>query len=205
MVIDHKGNKFECIKDMCDYWNIKYSVYNGRKQLSWSLQECLEGKDIDYVYDHKGNKFKSIKDMCRYWGIKYNVYIVRKHYGWTLEECLEGKYYVYDHKGNKFKSIKDMCEYWNIDYVRYKERKYRGYSLEECLGIIPYISLDNKRIVHTYLTYNLYLERIISIDNILYCECILDNNPVVLHEDIVRNICREYNTNKILSSKKRAG
>ncbi len=39
---DHLGNVFSSIKEMCDYYGIDKSTYNGRKRLGWSLQKILE-------------------------------------------------------------------------------------------------------------------------------------------------------------------
>ena len=108
---------------------------------------------------------------------------------------------VTDHKGNKFNTEKEMCEYWGVNYDMYRSGKRSNWELEECLRIVPHISLNNKRIIHTYLTNNLYLKKLHYINGIIYCECILDNNPIVIHSEVVRSICREYNTNRILSNK----
>ena len=195
-VYDHKGNKFKSEREMCKFWNVNYSTYLGRKQRNWTLEECLEGR---WIYDHKGNKFKFISEMCKFWNIDYNTYISRKRLNWLLEECLEGKKdikYVYDHKGNKFKSEREMCKFWNIDCKLYFSRKYLNWPLEECLGLLPHISIDNHYLSEIYLTDNLYLEKIISDDydiDDIYCLCRIDNNPVILHKNIVLDICKKYN------------
>ena len=196
IVYDHKGNKFNTEKEMCEYWGVKYSTYKSRKKKDYTLQECLEGKDIDYIYDHKGNNFISERKMCKYWNINYSVYRRRKQLGWSLQECLEGRL-IYDHKGNKFNSEKEMCDYWGINYNVYHIRKQKGWILEECLNIIPHISLGNKYICGIYLTDNLYLERIKDINSILYCECLIDNNPIILSKPVVEDICRKYNMERI--------
>ena len=39
---DHTGRKFNSIKEMCNYWNIPYKVYNSRRRLGWTLKDILE-------------------------------------------------------------------------------------------------------------------------------------------------------------------
>jgi hypothetical protein len=70
-IIDHKGNKFKSEKEMCKYWDVKYSVYRNRKHYGWTLEECLKGRTV--VYDHLGNKFNREINMCKYWGVIYSI------------------------------------------------------------------------------------------------------------------------------------
>lgn len=94
-VEDHKGNKFRCIADMCEYWGVPYSVYNTRRKHGWSIEDALEKKidkkygKRDAVEDHKGNKFNSVGDMCIYWGVRLDVYRCRRIAGWSIERALE--------------------------------------------------------------------------------------------------------------------
>ena len=176
---------------MCKYWKIDQNTYATRKYRGFPLEKCLAKDITNYIYDHLGNKFKTEKDMAKYWGIDYKEYQRRKQSNWSIQERLEGRWF-YDTIGNKFKNQKEMCDYWGIDIIVYRGRKRNGWRLEQCLGIVP--RLHEYTPNNTYLTNNLFLINIINVDDQIYCNCILDDNPILLHQTIVENICREYNT-----------
>ena len=39
--IDHKGNKFNTLKEMCAYWNIGVTTYQHRRNRGWSMEKSL--------------------------------------------------------------------------------------------------------------------------------------------------------------------
>lgn len=142
--IDHLGNEFKSIKEMCKHWNTTYNNLNIRLRRGWSLKDALEQpiKDIHagkYVEDHLGNKFNTYKEMCEYWGIKYHVFKYRIQ-NWDLQRALEtpirekdSSLVVKDHLGNRFKNKREMCEYWGISHETYYKRLKRGWTLKETL------------------------------------------------------------------------
>jgi adenosine deaminase len=79
----------------------------------------------------------------------------------------------------------------------YRNNKHYKNNIEICLGIIPSLKVSNHRNLHTYLTDTLYLEKVFEKDNKIYCECKDNGEDVVLSKEVVENICREYNLNKI--------
>ena len=72
-VVDHKGNTYKSILEMCNAYNLKQVTFYHRKKLGWSLEECLVGRE-KYVEDHEGNRFATLKEMCEHWGISYAAY-----------------------------------------------------------------------------------------------------------------------------------
>lgn len=44
-IIDHEGNEFPSIKEMCKHWGITLSMYNSRvNKCGWSLEKALTTK-----------------------------------------------------------------------------------------------------------------------------------------------------------------
>ena len=54
-IIDHEGNEFPSIKEMCKHWKITLSMYNSRvNKCGWSLEKTLTTKPL---YTRKSHKF----------------------------------------------------------------------------------------------------------------------------------------------------
>ena len=155
---DHKGNEFNSIHEMCEYWGVPYKTFNGRfYKLKWSLQDCLEaGNDVgkrNYVCkDHLGNTYESKVKMCEHWGIDYQVFSQRIHRGWTLQRALETSMCIKDHLGNEFKGIPAMCKHWGVTRGIFNKRQRQGYSLQECLeGRIIKVYTDTQGTEYGYV------------------------------------------------------
>ena len=138
--VDHEGNQFDSMQEMCDHWNIKKSTFMDRRQRGWTLKECLEGRSSRIgrngkIKDHKGKTFLSEKAMCEAYGINYSSYLSQKKRGVSLKECLTPKIVqtVTDHQGNKFKTRKQMCKHYGVDPTTFKNRMENGWTLENAL------------------------------------------------------------------------
>lgn len=138
--VDHEGNQFDSMQEMCDHWNIKKSTFMDRRQRGWSLKECLEGRSSRIgrngkIKDHKGKTYLSEKAMCEAYGINYSSYISQKKRGVSLKECLTPKIVqtVTDHQGNEFKTRKQMCKHYGVDPTTFKNRMENGWTLEDAL------------------------------------------------------------------------
>lgn len=147
---DFKGNEFNSIKDMCDYYNVSIGLYYSRVASGWGLKDILtipskKPKNSKFkskkCKDFKGNEFNSIKDMCNYYGISYDLYRNRIWRGWSQQDALSlvvynrnsCNYKYEDHLGNKFPTIKAMCEHWGIKFHTYYGRIKCGWSKEKAL------------------------------------------------------------------------
>lgn len=134
-VVDHKGNVYNNVLEMCNVYNLKKVTFYHRKKSGWSLEECLLGRE-SYIEDHEGNRFSTLKDMCKHYGVYYSVYADRLKRGFTVEEALLGREgTVEDHEGNRFGTLKEMCKYWGISYSAYRHRRKVGWSQYEALTI----------------------------------------------------------------------
>lgn len=151
--VDHLGNEFSSMKQMCRHYGVSYSLYANRIRLGWTVERALTTPALGNfghiekigVEDHLGNKFKSQKEMCEYWGISQSVYSGRVAANWTTERALTTPVHQIcikpceDHLGNKYNSIVDMCRAWGILYSNYYSRLQRGWSLKETLETPLYI------------------------------------------------------------------
>lgn len=145
---DFKGNEFNSIKDMCDYYNISYDLYRSRIWRGWSQQDALSLVVYDRsscvlkYEDHLGNKFPTIKSMCKHWGIKVTTYNGRIACGWSKEKALTFKEKIVgknkckectDYLGNKYSSFTEMCNKYGIKYDTYLNRLHKGWSQKDAL------------------------------------------------------------------------
>lgn len=91
--IDHLGNEFETIKDMCDNWGISVVTYHNRMNKGLSIEDTLTIKRLPHknsikCEDHLGNQFDTITSMCNYWNICRCTFLTRKKLGWNIKDCL---------------------------------------------------------------------------------------------------------------------
>lgn len=92
-VVDHKGNEFSSISEMCSFWNMDEDVYRHRIWCNWSIENALTVPVNNKIrskacVDHKGNKFDSIQEMCKFWGISQTLYTMRRKNNWDLARAL---------------------------------------------------------------------------------------------------------------------
>ena len=201
---DHKGNVFDSVTEMCRYWGVSKTTYRTRIGRGWSKKEALEikNKRSKQCTDHKGNVFNSEKEMCEFYGIPVHIYRRRIKAGMSLKNALETKVIngrfkpCTDHDGRPFESVIEKCEYYGIPVYVYHSRKRRGWLEEEALGIVPRLPLGSHS--NSQVTDNLYIVSCKDINGSIYCNCIYNGNSIILHEDIIRDICRQYNENRIL-------
>lgn len=147
-VIDHLGNKYSSLKEMCATYDIEPDLFCHRLERGWSLEDAL-GPKKEYPMngisceDIEGNKFDSISSLCKFHGIKSNVYLYRKKMGRTPAECqskqklrkTSDKTKCKDHLGNEYNSESEMAEAYGISGDVYRGRKRYGWTVEERLTI----------------------------------------------------------------------
>ena len=140
-VMDHLGNRFKTISDMCEHYGIGVETYRARLKYGWDLERVLTtpvSKHQSYCIDHRGNKFESEAEMCKHWGVTQSAFRGRFFRGGcSLEEALttplNSRYTVYDHLGNAYKSMNDMCKHYNINTYTFSRRVKLGMDLEKAL------------------------------------------------------------------------
>ena len=69
--IDHKGNEFKSVSEMCRYWGVSSKLFYSRYKHCRDLEYCLSPKKVKGgrlagvpVEDHLGNTFKTKKAMA---------------------------------------------------------------------------------------------------------------------------------------------
>lgn len=137
-VVDHKGNTYKSILEMCNAYNLKQVTFYHRKKLGWSLEECLVGRE-SYVEDHEGNRFANLKEMCEHWGISYAAYEHRIRGGLSQRDALtvgvkRKNPITKDHLGNEYPTFKAMCDAYGLaPHVVDRRMKVFKFSLEAAL------------------------------------------------------------------------
>lgn len=136
--IDHLGNKFTTIKEMCTYYGITDELFCNRKRRGWSLEKILTEPLQDLsCYDHLGKRFNTITEMCRFYKIKQSAYLNRIKSGWSLKDALliptKESISCCDHLGNEFDSVSDMCKYYGLNRNTYNARVKNNWKLEDIL------------------------------------------------------------------------
>lgn len=108
-VVDHLGNPFRSIVEMCKHYNVHPNTYASRIKKGCTKKEALTGPSYNYnrkarsgksVTDHLGNQFASITEMCKYHNIGYYTYEQRIRRGHTLEEALTEQNKCKSHRVN---------------------------------------------------------------------------------------------------------
>lgn len=160
-ILDHKGNEYATIANMCEFYGITLSTYNSRVRSGMTKEQALTREvkkyskhekpqtDINgFVVDHRGNIFSSQKEMCRHYNVSYNTFMWRRYHGYSLEECLRPvdvhetmkstslkkvNGVITDHKGNQFKTYVELCEFWDINKFTIYRKIKEGYSVKTIL------------------------------------------------------------------------
>ena len=88
--IDHFGNKFNTLKDMCNYYGVTVSAFSIRRKKGYSLEYCLthQQKNHRVITDFIGNKFGSEEEMCRHYNISHSKYLHRINSGYPQPMAL---------------------------------------------------------------------------------------------------------------------
>lgn len=141
-VVDHNGNKYKSVNDMCRHYGISTATYYSRLSKGYSSEESLTLSKHTTCTDHLGNEFDSIKSMCEKYKIPVATFQGRIAKGWTLESALtteigsinNGKK-CHDSLGHSFNSINAMCKYHNVDTEKFRNRIHNGWSIDEALEI----------------------------------------------------------------------
>ena len=143
--LDHLGNKFNSVEEMCRYWGISVRAYKNRRDSGWSLEKRLttplKGTQVaKECLDFNGRVFPSMKAMAIEYGINPTNILYHVKKGKTPAEALKhlltkGKasLNIKDHLGNSFQSNKQMAEYYGVNVDTFRDRMSNGWSLEEAL------------------------------------------------------------------------
>lgn len=95
--IDHKGNHFDSIKEMCHYYDLTTQQFRNRFYIcKWSLEKCLETpvrkcKSHSYYneyVDYLGVKYKTLAEMLAKYNISTSLYSYRISHGWSVKDAL---------------------------------------------------------------------------------------------------------------------
>ena len=137
--VDHLGNEYVSIKDMCRSYGINTATYRQRIARGWDIEKALTYFPIESrvkCVDHLGNKYASKTEMCNKYGIPVSSYNKRIKKGLSVEQALTTTTKeISDHLGNKYSSITEMCNHYNISRELYTDRIARGWDVEKALTL----------------------------------------------------------------------
>lgn len=184
--VDHLGNEFKSIKEMCAANNIPYTLYFSRVKCGMSLEDIFTKPQMSIEMhsgkkckDHLGNEYESISKMCRTYSIHRYTFYRRRLSGWSLEDALttpvcetsaSRSKVCTDHLGNKYASKIKMCDAYDLDIKTYQSRIKAGWTLEralttpvdrECKDHLGNVYNTKKDMCEAYnIDYNTFSERI---------------------------------------------
>ncbi|MBR3602820.1 MAG: hypothetical protein IKL49_10925 [Lachnospiraceae bacterium] len=125
-VVDHLGNTYSTIKEMCSAYAVNNSTYLCRIRKGYTVEEALTGKRKKMITQISSNKKKKkfeVKDIS---------YSSKKNSKATSKEK---KFLCFDHKSNGYHSQAEMCKAYEISLSTFKRRQAEGLSLQESLEL----------------------------------------------------------------------
>lgn len=157
--VDHLGNKFKSIAEMCAFYNVSQSVYSHRLKKGHTLKDALTLKPKPVkprpTVDHEGRKFMNVEEMCNFYCLSVTTFLRRVHLGWSLEKALTTppntvKKKAVDHDGNTYPSFFMMLAHFNLTPQLFTRRKNAGWTLKRILTTPMSVHLKYKG--HIYKT-----------------------------------------------------
>lgn len=121
--VDHEGNKFYSIVEMCAFWHIPPNVYLSRiHNYNMSVEEALTTPfETQVITDPEGKVFSNVSEMCIYYNTGLSTFFRRLKLGWSLADTLYTPVKEYkwnkiwkDHKGNVYPTFEKMCFAYEI-------------------------------------------------------------------------------------------
>lgn len=87
--MDHKGNRYRSVKEMCVAWNQNERLYRARIWDGWPISYALEKPKNDAsVRDHLGHIYSSLPKMCNHYDLDIHEFAARINDGWMLKDAL---------------------------------------------------------------------------------------------------------------------
>ena len=90
--VDHIGNKFKSLSEMCAAYNITPEAYKRRiKVYGYSKADALTKPCINapkVYYDHNGIRYKSLTALADAYNLDRKTLAYRLNAGWDIEKAL---------------------------------------------------------------------------------------------------------------------
>lgn len=153
--VDHLGNKYNSISEMCRAYGIKYNAFSNRIRSGYDLESALTkevGKkrnSVGKTVVYRGKEYPSLQSLCNKHKVSCNTVRKRLELGWTMKDAItipvsqkprygsKGRE-VKDHLGNEYVTLKDMLNTYGMSVYLYRSRVNKGWSLEQCLTTPKY-------------------------------------------------------------------
>lgn len=134
-IIDHIGNEFDTLKEMCQKYKINVATFMTRIKAGWNLDESLL-TPTRKACDHLGNEYSSYKEMAIKYGLNYQMMLRHLKEGIPFSDILESKCQkvIVDHLGNQYPTLNDLCKTYHVTPQTFMRRLNEyGWSLEKSL------------------------------------------------------------------------
>lgn len=156
-------NKFNSIKEACEYYGISKCTFYKKIKLGYSCNEIF-----------RSIKRENITEICKQCGISHYKYGQLIKNGYSINDIIEyskinKKEKIKDFQGNEYNCISDMCKHYNINKGTFAQRIKRGIPLKDAL-LIPAVGIK-------YGVSKAY----IGIDNVIYYRVHLNNRQIYLN------------------------
>lgn len=93
-----RGEKFNSIKEACEYFHLNYqTIVNRIFTYKWSIEKAFSTSIVPSrikAKDHLGKTYPSITAMAKAYNISQWVVRTRLNRGWSMEEALTQPLYV---------------------------------------------------------------------------------------------------------------
>ena len=88
-LVDHEGNHFDTLKELCSHWEVNPKTFLKRKERGWNLKECLVGREPIKCPD--GLEFKTWSEVAEHYCVDRSTLRRRMSRGMSLEQALTRK------------------------------------------------------------------------------------------------------------------
>ena len=149
LAVDHTGQRFSSVYEMCNYWGIKEGTYQRKIKKGSTKEEALtQLRSKNRAIEYKGTTYKSLKELADAFGVNYGTLVGRLSCKKSLDEALQSRERIPNIKctdmlGTTHNSVQKLSEAWGISVATTKVRLKKGFDIE-----VAVISSDIISLIH---------------------------------------------------------
>lgn len=186
--LDHLGNKFKNVGEMCEHYHISRHIYDHRIRDGWSKKDALTTPSKRCIQDANGNTFASFAAMCKHHNINYGRTMSRFKRNRNIEDVTNPNVYsqaneIIDPYGIKHESKNAFCRYYGLRKQKVNQLLRKSWTIPEILKIVPRINHNTINV--TCFTGYKVIQHIR--DDFYLCE-INEHRIIRTHNDIINDI-----------------
>lgn len=127
--VDHLGNKFDSITDMCNHYGVSTRLYYDRLSRKYTQQQALG------IEEKQRKKLYTKEELIKIYNLtdeQSEIAIILSLNGHQIKLLASNKLSI-DHTGTPHDSFSNMCKAWGKNTSTVRSRLKRGISLSEAL------------------------------------------------------------------------